>query len=384
MGADISALVLYSKYLDNFSGLGVDFDTAPNTGNDYQAVLTTLTFTPTSKLTLSGVNSYTGGTVVDVGTLEATSTFAALPETGSIIVNNKGELLLNVSTIGDPSNKGVGGNNPITVNGGMLTINGNFNAGYGRPITIDGGTLNIITAGSSESMNYINNLTLMNGATVKGKMPRIGYLSNPSITVSGTNACSIPSGLNLVQRDGNKYTMTFNIADVTDDSAADLIISGVIKDFGDGYRDMPIVKTGGGTLSFSGANTHSGVITINQGALALNNKNALNTGNAIVLNGGALDVGAFTNSVGTLKLSSNSTVVLGSGAIAFANSSALAWSGALTLTGPLEKRSVRFGTDGTGLTLPQLNAISSNGKTVRLDSEGYLVIPPQGLLILLR
>lgn len=389
-GNDVTACVLYAKHINNSGVLGYNFDnggindsiaTSAGVAN-YGAAETTLTFYRYPKLTISGANSYTGGTLVNVGTLEVSGTTASLPTTGGITVNSGGELRLSVP--GDPGTSGsVGGNNPIFVNGGTLTINGMFNAGHSRPIAVDGGVINSTISANDDNSNYMNNLTLMNGASIIGYKIRVGYVSTPKITVIGTNACSISAGINMVKN--GETPLTFSVADVTGNSAADLIISGVIRDYtGAAYQNMPIIKTGAGTLSLSGANTHIGIININAGTLALERNGSLNTGNPVVLNGGALNMGGFTNSVGTLTLSSNSTVILGSGTIAFANSSAKTWSGTLTLTGTLAEKSVRVGTDNTALTLGQLNAIFYNGGAkVRLDKDGYLTTNSPGTLILI-
>jgi autotransporter-associated beta strand protein len=117
----------------------------------------TLNTTGGSKLTLAGVNSYSGGTVVDAGVLEATTATNALPASGGVTVNEYGELLLNVSGLTSPSCTGVGSGNPITVNGGTLTLANLFNAGHNRPITINGGTLNSTFTDHGDNGNYVNN-----------------------------------------------------------------------------------------------------------------------------------------------------------------------------------------------------------------------------------
>ncbi|MDD2598759.1 MAG: autotransporter-associated beta strand repeat-containing protein, partial [Kiritimatiellae bacterium] len=175
-------------------------------------------------------------------------------------------------------------------------------------------------------------------------------------------------------------------ADVTGDDAADLTIPGVIRDYaGAAYENMPMTKVGAGTVSFSGVNTHKGLITINQGALALDGNNSLNINNPIVLNGGALNIGDFANSAGTLTVSNtNSLLVVGAGSIAFADSSATTWVNKLTVTGPLQANSVRFGTSAGGLTAAQIAAIKINGERAALRADGYLTLAPSGTLITIR
>lgn len=389
VGPDIAARGVYAKYIPTHN-LGYNFDnggtggtiaTAPG-ANGYGVSQITLNTTGGSTLTLAGSNSYTGGTTVDAGVLEATTSASALPSSGGITVNAYGELLLNVSGLSNPASSYVGGLNPITVAGGTLTLARLFNAGHNRPITINGGTLALTFTDHGDGGNYVNALTLMNGAQVTGYKLRVGYVSVPTITVSGTSPSTLAAGMNLVKN--GAYPLTLNVADVTGDAATDFFITGSIGDYPDAnYVGMPLVKTGDGTVSFSGFNTHTGTVTVTAGTLALDGSGALNAANDIVLNGGTLSLGAVTNACGTLSLSASSTLALGDGALAFADSSAAAWTNGvtLTLTGTLGPQTVRVGTDQNALTADQLDAITYNGKRVVLTPDGYLAEPPKGTII---
>jgi len=392
-GADIAARGVYAKYISG-TNAGFDFDTSTSNvltvatsygGNHYGAAESTFNFYRHSRLTLSGTNSYVGGTVVNHGVLEATRTSYALPSAGGITVNNGGELVLNVASMSSGNADGVGNGNPITVNsGGTLTLAGQHNSGHKRPLTIDGGTLNCLAYDTNgDCANYINNLTLKNGARVTGNKMRVGALGayTPMIVVSGTNASSIEAGLNMVKVAGTTQSIIFNVADVTGNPEADLSIPGGIKDFSIVHTNFPIIKTGAGTLSLSGVSTHIGPITLSAGTLALRADNTLNTGNAITLNGGSLDMGSFSNGVGTLIVATNSVIVLSTGKLAFADSSALAWTNALTLTGTLGPQTLRFGTNANALTGKQISAITLDGGSVRIKSDGYLAPGLKGTLM---
>ncbi|MDX9868908.1 MAG: autotransporter-associated beta strand repeat-containing protein, partial [Kiritimatiellia bacterium] len=354
----------------NFDEGGTTFTIATSySTHGYGVAESAATIQRESVLTLAGTNSYTGGTEVRGGVLEVVST-NGLPATGMIQVNG-GEMILRVPgmNVGNPG--GVGNNNTLFVNsGGKLTLAREFNAGYSRPILLDGGILNCTFYQGNDSANYVNRLTLRNGARTIGYKLRVGYNSSALYTVSGTQPSVIESGLNLAR--SGSYSLTVDVHDVTSDPLPDLIISGVIRDYDASISELPFIKTGPGTLSLSGANTHVGLITVNGGAISLGANATLNPGNPIRLNGGSLEMGAFTNTLGALTLGANSGLTLGSGQIAFADSSAEAWSGTLALTGTLHRFSVRFGTDGSGLTAAQVSAIRLNGDFVRLRDDGYL------------
>jgi autotransporter-associated beta strand protein len=266
-----------------------------------------------------------------------------------------------------------------------LTINGRFTAGHARRITVDGGVINSTVTSGDDNSNYMNNLTLMIGASITGYKIRVGFVSVPTITVAGTNTCSIPAGINMVKN--GETPLTFNVADVTGDGAADLTVPGVIRDYtGAQYEYMPILKTGAGTLGLSGVNTHKGVYTLTQGTLALAAGGALNANNNVALNGGTLAMGAVTNTAGTLTLSADSTLALGEGTLAFAASTGAVWTAGadLSLTGTLGRYTLRAGTDETALTVGQLAAITYNGGPVRLRPDGYVAEPVKGTIILMQ
>lgn len=381
VGANIEAKVIYAKHCSEPHGnnVGADYDT---TGIDYDYTLSQLSLY-VAPVRLTDYNTYSGGTVVNSGELEVT-TLSSLPMRGGIVVNG-GTLLLNAPGINNKSVVG-GMDNSITVfAGGTLSLAGKHNAGYNRRICIDGGTLHSTAGTAVYNDNYLNNLKLMNGAQVTGNPIQFGYESAAILTVAGTSPSIIHSGISCVNL--NNLSLTLDVADVTNDSNPDLIIPGVVTDWSALYLNQPIIKSGAGTVSFShSGNNHKGLFTIKAGRIMLAADNTMNADNPVVLDGGALDMGTVANTVGTLKVSgTGGTLALGTGTLAFANSSAVAWSGTLTLAGTLVEQSVRFGTDSSGLTAEQLSAIEYNGdRSVRINSSGYLTAKPAGSTFMLR
>jgi autotransporter-associated beta strand protein len=74
---------------------------------------------------------------------------------------------------------------------------------------------------------------------------------------------------------------------------------------------VALTKTGAGTLTLSGANTYSAGTTISAGTLALGANNVLANTGSVSVSGGTFDIGAFSDTVAAVTLSSGS--ITGSG-----------------------------------------------------------------------
>lgn len=85
---------------------------------------------------------------------------------------------------------------------------------------------------------------------------------------------------------------TFDVADVTSSSAADLTVSTNLRDLAN--LASPLVKTGPGTMELSGSNTYTGDTTVLGGELTLNGTAIADT-NKLVINGGKVGVPGLTN-----------------------------------------------------------------------------------------
>ena len=158
------------------------------------------------------------------------------------------------------------------------------------------------------------------------------------------------------------------------DTEATRSYSGIIAD---GATGMILTKSGLGTQILSGTNTYTGSTTISAGMLALGADDVIPNISNVVIGNATLNASTFTDTLGTLDVTSTATIHLDIGAaLAFADSSASDWTGGtLDITGTLVSgASLRFGTTGSGLTAGQLSLITINGTpaTLSLNSSGYL------------
>ena len=151
-----------------------------------------------------------------------------------------------------------------------------------------------------------------------------------------------------------------------------------------GTRVSALIKSGAGTLELTGKQDYWGDCSVIAGGLRLGANDVFAGGtNALVLSGATLDAGTARNTFKTLELLADSVIEAGDGSaqLAFADSSAEAWTGALTVNGKLTATTLRFGTDGKGLTVAQLDAISNRDRPVTLDAQGYLRQIPGGTIL---
>jgi hypothetical protein len=132
------------------------------------------------------------------------------------------------------------------------------------------------------------------------------------------------------------------------------------------------LNSSGGVIQLGGANTYTGATTTNAGTVTCGAANTIPSGSSLVLNGGTFSSGAttgFAQSTGTLTLSNDSTIALGTGShsLTFTASNGVSWTASktLTVTGWTGLYNGTFGTAGkifvgstsSGLTAGQLAGI---------------------------
>jgi autotransporter-associated beta strand protein len=302
-------------------------------------------------LTLSGSNSYFGGTTINAGTLEVSSQ------------NNLGTV--------NPSFS----NDQITLNGGELLFSGSGT--IAENVTLNASTASTLSATQSGFVQYTGTLggsgslaigdssiqndtfntgtvelsaanTAFTGAVTTGvgilELGNSNAVANNTVTVGASGGgpsggLTFAGGLGTANIGGLAGSGNITLAD-TGNAAIALTVGGNnASTTYSGQLSGPgsLTKTGNGTLTLTGSNQISGGVNVNQGTLA---GTGTLGGNVVVNSGGTLAPG--NNAPGTLGTGANLTFAGGStlaiqlgGTTPGSGYSMVTFDGQLTLAGNL-------------------------------------------------
>ena len=254
-------------------------------------------------------------------------------------------------------------------------------------VVVDGGELSITSTGTE----YFNHLVLRNGGGVSGSG---NYYAAGYTTASKCELVTFGDGVCVVEPVIRARGKTTNgDVEYLFDTAANLRLLGGLGHYGADPIFPKWVKRGQATLSIEGtghwttAQSTMGTFKVEEGTVALGCNDAFSRTNALTLAGGTLDVGAFTNRLGTLTLTANSTIAVGNGCLTFSDSSAVGWDADAKLNVVGEAKELATGHLrflGTGLTETQLKALRYNGRErMSIDDNGW-VTSVDGFLLLYR
>ena len=319
------------------------------TGTGKISGLGSLTKSGAGLLTILNTNDYSGGTILNAGTV-AVGTNSVFG-TGRLFING-GKLMSDSATartisvpvtlvgdltLGDAVNTGTltgsgawtvsGGPRQITVDTAQSAIISGVISGISSLSKAGGGTLDFLTQANTYNGGFNHNggtvrvnsttglgaanspVTLADGVTLAtttttARTLTYNWTLNGNVTLGqvsgGTAAVTLAGGMGL-----GGATRTITVVNATD------TISAVVTNGG-------ITKEGTGILALTGANTYSGPTTINAGQVNINGTSTLGDGTgALNLNGGALNTTA-TRTVSTapvpnsLNLAADSAVTTSS------------------------------------------------------------------------
>jgi autotransporter-associated beta strand protein len=265
---------------------------------------------------LQNFNTYTGGTMVNGGTLALFNGGAVGAIRGTVTVNLGTTLSC---TAANAFGFGVGTRvNNAVINGGTLTTSAGGDQAFNTTFNLTGGTLT-----SSGSSYWVL------GSDTAGNGGASGINTLPS-TIS-----SVISG----RLDTRSYTANgnvneiFNVASGNTPSGLDLRVTATVlsSTLGGASGVGGITKAGTGTMLLSGANTFPGGVIGNAGTLVIGNNSALGTG-LLTMNGGAI-----SNLTGTSFIVANNVNLASATSVGVNTNDTLTLSGVITNPGGLTK-----------------------------------------------
>lgn len=226
-------------------------------------------------LVLSGLNSYSGGTVISGGTLRIGADANLGAASGGITINNNANLTFTSA---------------LTTNR-AITLSGTANIDSSSDITLGGviggtGTLTKFLGGTltlTNTNNYSGGTTVNGGTLQIGNGGTTGTLGSGTVTLNGTN-------------------LVFNRSD-------DITVANDVTSTG------TVIKRGGGTVTLTGGKSYSNT-TVEAGTLALRGTSVLSGGGQLQMLGGTLDMGvdgaisSATHNSGTLALGGKTLSVI--------------------------------------------------------------------------
>jgi autotransporter-associated beta strand protein len=249
---------------------------------------TSLSLGGAGELILSGTSTYSGGTIVNSGTL-AVTTANALPSAGVLVVGRSGRVVLG-NTFAIPTSPVINGqwasDGSGTWSGTANWTNGNVpgapqdTAIFGTVLT--SGTATVTLDGSRSLCSLGFNTTGANSYIIS---PSNGSTLTLANTATGTAMIGNSGGNNTIAAPialGNNLSVTASTDSV-------LTIAGAITENNSG-TSLSVV--GGGELILNGADTYSGGTIVNGGTLAVGSASALpNAGVLVVGRSGCVVLG---------------------------------------------------------------------------------------------
>lgn len=267
---------------------------------------------------LSGNNSYTGGTVINAGTLSTLGN-ERLADTGAVTVNSGATFKLGGNeTIGSLSGAGTAnvGANTLTLSSGSFS---GALAGSGDLVKNGSGTFTL----SGTSTGYTGDLYLNAGNVISGSTSALN--ADNYILLSAGSTFTANQNLVLGGIDQNGGTIDGSgvitaVSTITRSGALNSVLGDV-----SGYNSG-LLKLGDGTTTLGAANTYTGLTKVSGGTLALGASGSLATNSSAQIAAGAkLDLGSRSQTLSDVKANG---LIAGSGT--FTVNGTLSGSGTIT------------------------------------------------------
>ncbi|MHB1183770.1 MAG: YDG domain-containing protein [Desulfobulbia bacterium] len=290
------------------SGNGI-FDTDAGSDLTISGVIAgagTLSKVGTGTLILTNSNTYTGATSINAGTLligndSGLGTAPGTATPGHLTFNGGTLEMFNFPplTVALNANRGIAlmaGGGEIEIGSGNTTTYAGIISGNGALNKGQGGTLELSGANSYTGQTTVSagTLQLTGGAAIVDTGAVNLNTSGAVLSLLANETIGSLTGIAGTSVDFQNNSI------LTTGDASDTTFAGVMSGPGGNLS-----KQGAGIFTLSGLNTYTGLTTVNAGTLAYGITNALDLG-AVTVDGGTLDIGTFSDTVGAVTLASGS------------------------------------------------------------------------------
>ncbi|WP_153100664.1 autotransporter-associated beta strand repeat-containing protein [Paraburkholderia hayleyella] len=324
--------------------------------------------------TLSGANTYTGETTINEGTL-------SLAGGGSLgsgaVVNVAGNgATFDISASSGNQTVGVlkgGAGSAVTLGGNTLTLGDASNQSFDGAISGTGGITK--QGGGTQTLNGANTYT--GDTTINEGTLTLG--ANGSL--SGQSTVNLAGGGAVFDIDNYGAGANQTIGGLSGTAGSRVVLGGNTLTFGDGYDHNfagsiegtgGIIKQGAGKETFTGVSTFTGNTLIKDGTLVVGVGGRLSANSTVVVGSGAvLDLAAGgLQTIGSLVGEEGSTIALGANQLTLGGTGDETFNGGMAGTGSI----VKEGNDKQMLngTNTYTGSTTINGGTLALGENGSL------------
>ena len=385
----------------NLTKVGAGTLTLSNSGNSYSGATminvgtlaggavdvvdqTTVTIAGIAFLDLGGFNQTVSGLLGTGTVLNSGGAAALIVDTsagtttfnGNIIGGTTGLTKIGANTLGLGGANTYGG--VTTINVGTLRADSGTAVGDGSAVTVNGTAIFDVN-GQTETVGSIAGvagtmITLGAGTLAAGA---VDAFDQSSVTIAAGAFLDLASFDQMVTGLGGTGTVTNSVAGTAiltvDTSGGGSVFNGNVVD-GGGTMFTALTKAGANTLGLGGTNTYSGATTINAGTLRADSGTSVGDGSAVTITGtGIFDVNGNTETVGSIASAAAGTQIdLGSGTLsAGGDGSTTMFDGTIIGTGGLTKAGAgtltltNMGNAYTGTT-------SITGGTLQVGASGVI------------
>ncbi|HEU64734.1 MAG TPA: hypothetical protein ENH96_05050 [Chlamydiae bacterium] len=244
-----------------------------------------------SKLTLSGTNTYTGATTISAGILELSTGTGSISASSSVAISTSGASLDIASSAGTKTIKTLSGasgtninlnNNDLTINqSSLLPAYAGIITGVSGGIIKDASSANLILGGANTyagptSITGTGGKLILNDTGTISDSSSLTIIS-PGIFAIETSTSTAKSIKTLSTSDGN---IELNTNPLTITQGSNATYSGIISS---STSTGGITKAGTSKLTLSGANTYTGPTNIIAGTLTLDPTGSIDASSTVTI-----------------------------------------------------------------------------------------------------